>query len=54
NRIRDVLCMKKLGDDLFAIVGEENCQGNEKPTKVEECPPQPECEAEWFMTAWSE
>ena len=49
---RDVICMKKLGH-ILAIVGDENCEEEEKPEVEEPCEREP-CRPEWFMTDWSE
>ena len=53
-RSRDVVCMKKLGEELFAVVAEENCQGKQKPVTEEPCPKLEPCPPEWFNTKWSE
>ena len=53
-RTRDVVCMKKLGEELFAVVAEENCQGKQKPVTEEPCPKLEPCPPEWFNTKWSE
>ena len=53
-KTRDVVCMKKLGEELFAIVDEENCQGKRRPATEELCPELEPCPAEWFNTKWTE
>ncbi|KAJ8304410.1 hypothetical protein KUTeg_017993 [Tegillarca granosa] len=51
---RDVICMKKLGKLLFAVVNEENCEGKPKPKSEQPCDQLPPCPAEWFMTSWTQ
>ena len=53
-KTRDVICMKKLGENLFAVVGAENCQGKEPPVKEKPCPDLEPCPSEWFNTKWSQ
>ncbi|XP_052101889.1 thrombospondin type-1 domain-containing protein 4-like isoform X2 [Mytilus californianus] len=50
---RDVICMKKLGEKLITVVGDENCLSKQKPTTTKPCKDLPPCQAEWFMTSWS-
>ncbi|KAK3108606.1 hypothetical protein FSP39_011779 [Pinctada imbricata] len=54
NQTRNIVCIKKLGEKLFAIVGEENCAGRDKPTTTRSCGKLPACPSEWFMTEWSQ
>ena len=50
---RDVICMKKLGETLITVVGEENCVLKAKPPISKPCKGLPPCKAEWFMTSWT-
>ncbi|XP_060064092.1 ADAMTS-like protein 4 [Ylistrum balloti] len=53
-RRRDVVCMKKVGERLFAPVKPVNCDISDKPVTEESCGPLPECPSEWFVTQWSQ
>ena len=53
-KTRDVVCMKKLGENLFAVVDEENCQGKQRPVTEKPCPELEPCPADWFNTKWSQ
>ena len=44
--------MKKLGN-IMAVVGDDNCQEDDKPETEEQCEREP-CEPQWYMTDWSE
>lgn len=50
---RDVVCMKALPGGLLAVVSDENCAQELKPSTEEPCQ-LPACAAEWYMTSWSE
>lgn len=45
--------MKKLGETLITVVGEENCVLKAKPPTSKPCKGLPPCKAEWFMTSWT-
>ena len=45
--------MKKLGETLITVVGEENCFLKAKPPISKPCKGLPPCKAEWFMTSWT-
>ncbi|CAG5120770.1 unnamed protein product, partial [Candidula unifasciata] len=53
NRHREVLCIKELPGIVHAVVGEENCEGSEKPAVTEPCQGPP-CVPEWYMTSWTQ
>ncbi|XP_033749508.1 ADAMTS-like protein 4 isoform X2 [Pecten maximus] len=53
-RRRDVVCIKKVGERLFASVKPVNCDLSDKPVTEESCGPLPECPSEWFVTKWSQ
>lgn len=50
---RDVVCMKRFGDSLISVVGDENCLKDQKPPTTKPCKGLPKCESEWFMSSWS-
>ncbi|OWF45972.1 Thrombospondin type-1 domain-containing protein 4 [Mizuhopecten yessoensis] len=53
-RRRDVVCIKKVGERLFASVKPGNCESSDKPVTEESCGPLPECPSEWFVTQWTQ
>ncbi|XP_052283234.1 uncharacterized protein LOC127880047 isoform X1 [Dreissena polymorpha] len=51
---RDVVCMKKVDKDLFAIVDKENCKRSKRPEMSRACASQPPCPSQWHTTQWTQ
>ena len=49
---RDVVCMKKVGS-ILAVVSEDNCLQNDRPSTDQQCQ-RPACQPRWYMTDWSQ